>query len=92
MPAPRFRSRTLRRIKKTTPGGKTKKYYYDRKPGLPRCAECGIELKGIPRMSRCEAMNAPKSAKRPQRPYGGFLCSACTRLKLKNAARAAEKN
>jgi large subunit ribosomal protein L34e len=32
--------------------------------------------------------NMPKSSKRPERPYGGVLCSACTRKLLKSKVRA----
>lgn len=88
MPAPRFRSRSLRRVQKVTPGGKTKKYYIERKPSLPKCAECGEELKGIPRMLGSEAKNAPKSSKRVSRAYGGFLCHNCLKQKLKAEIRA----
>ncbi|MBI4983390.1 50S ribosomal protein L34e, partial [Candidatus Woesearchaeota archaeon] len=31
--------------------------------------------------------NMPKTKKRPQRPYGGVLCSACTRKLLQQRAR-----
>jgi len=87
MPRPRYRSRSLRRIQKKTPGGKTKQIYKKRKPKTHKCAECGAELKGIPRLSSAKAKNSPKTKKRPERPYGGFLCSKCAREKLKKEAR-----
>ncbi len=92
MPAPRFRSRSLRRVHKVTPGGKTKKYHIERKPTVPRCAECGKELGGIPRMSRSEAKNAPKSRKKVSRAYGGFICGSCLKQKLKADIRARASN
>ncbi len=88
MPQPRYRSRSLRRVQKTTPGGKTKTYYNNRKPAVHKCASCGSELKGIPRMSRVEAKNATKSQKKVSRAYGGFLCAGCLKAKLKQEARA----
>lgn len=88
MPAPRFRSRSLRRVHKVTPGAKTKKYHLERKPSLPRCSECRKELRGIPRMLRSEAKNAPKSSKKVSRAYGGFMCASCLKKKLKAEIRA----
>jgi large subunit ribosomal protein L34e len=88
MPAPRFRSRSLRRVHKVTPGGQTKKYHIERKPSVPRCAECEKELRGIPRMLGSKAKNAPKSAKKVSRAYGGFLCGNCLKQKLKAEIRA----
>lgn len=87
MPQPRRRSRTFRRLKKKTPGGVTKQTYVKRKPGLPRCALCGAELKGIPRMRAVKARNISKTKKRIERIYGGFMCAGCVRMKLKNEAR-----
>jgi large subunit ribosomal protein L34e len=87
MPAPRFRSRSLRRLQVKMPGGKVKRVYLARKPGRPKCAECGSELHGIPRLSRVEAKNMPKSKKSTARPYGGFLCNQCAREKIKKEAR-----
>jgi large subunit ribosomal protein L34e len=87
MPQPNKRSRSLRRLNVRMPGGKTKKVYKARLPGVAQCADCGAELKGIPRMHTAKAKNAPKSTKRVERPYGGNLCSGCTRHKLKIEAR-----
>ena len=87
MPRLSRRSRSLRRIKKKLPGGSTKLVYAKRKPGAVRCSQCNIELKGIPRLRPFKAMNTPKSKKRPERMYGGFLCANCLREKLKQEAR-----
>ena len=83
MPEPRFRSRSKRRVQKKLPGGETKKVYLPRKPCIAKCGDCGIELKGIPRMGANEAKNTPKSKKTIERKYGGFLCSKCARKKIK---------
>jgi large subunit ribosomal protein L34e len=90
MPRPQYRSRSLRRVKKKMPGGTTRLVYDKRKPGVARCAICSIELKGIPRLRPFKARNAPKTEKRPERAYGGFLCGSCLRLKLKEEARLAQ--
>jgi large subunit ribosomal protein L34e len=90
MPRPKFRSGSLRKMQIRTPGGKTKTVYEKRTPGMHKCAECGQELKGIPRLGATEAKHTPKTKKRPSRAYGGFLCAACVRKKLKKEARLKE--
>jgi large subunit ribosomal protein L34e len=85
------RSRTFRRVFKKTPGGKTKKFYLKRKPGKAQCADCGAYLKGVPRERPYKMQNMPKTKKRPERPYGGKLCSICTRKKIIGQVRAISK-
>jgi len=75
MPAPRHRSRSLRRRKIRTPGGRLVIHYEKRNKGKAHCAICGRELFGVPR----EPGEYPKSSRRPERPYGGFLCAECLR-------------
>jgi large subunit ribosomal protein L34e len=87
MVAPRYRSRTLRRVFVTTPGGENKIQYKKRKPSKAECAGCGAVLKGVPRERPYKMQNMAKSKKRPERPYGGVLCSACTRKKILAEAR-----
>jgi large subunit ribosomal protein L34e len=91
MPRLSRRSRSLRRVHKKMPGGSTKLVYDKRKPGVARCALCRIELKGISRLRPFQSRNAPKSKKRTQRIYGGFLCATCLKEKLKQEARAASQ-
>ncbi len=86
MPRPSRRSKTLRKVFVRTPGGKTAVHYKKRKPKKAHCAGCGAELKGVPRERPYKMQNMPKTAKRPERPYGGVLCSKCTRNKLKQEA------
>jgi len=76
------KSRTLRRVYKKTPGGKTKLTHQDRKPGKAQCADCGAYLKGVPREKTSKIKNMPKTKKRPDRPYGGKLCSKCMRKRI----------
>lgn len=84
------RSRTLRRIYRKLPGGSTQLRYEKRKPGYSSCAECGIILKGTKRMRTTKLQNTAKSCKRPSRPYGGYLCSKCSRNKIKEMTRGAK--
>ena len=83
MVAGRFKSRTFRRIKVKTPGSKTVTHYRKRKPSKAKCAECGDALKGVPRERPYKMARLSKTQKRPERPYGGVLCSKCARIKIK---------
>lgn len=86
MPEPRFKSRTFARIKTKLPGGSTVTKYKLRKPKVLTCA-CGKALKGIPRLRPTKMRNLPLSKKRVERPYGGNLCSKCSRELIKKQAR-----
>ena len=70
MPTGRYKSRTFRRIKVRTPGGKTVTHYKLRMPAKAKCGKCGMELKGVARARPNKMKNMPKTAKRPTRPYG----------------------
>jgi large subunit ribosomal protein L34e len=78
----RKKSRTFRRVKVKTPGGETKVHYKRRKPSKAKCSGCKALLKGVPRELPYKMQNMPKTKKRPERPYGGVLCSKCMRAKI----------
>jgi large subunit ribosomal protein L34e len=82
MPSGKHKSRTFRRVF-TRVISKTKKFYKKRIPKIPHCANCKTALKGIPRLRPYKAKKIAKTKKRPERPYGGKLCSKCTRKLLK---------
>ena len=84
MPKPSLRSRSIRRVKRTTPAGKKKILYSRRKDGQAKCAICKKPLSGTMKGSKAKVRNLPKTKKRPERPYGGRLCSSCTRKEIKN--------
>ena len=88
MPQPRKRSRTLRRVKRKLPGNRVTVHYKLRKPKAHKCGACGRVLPGTVRERPAELRSVPKTRKRPERPYGGVLCSRCTRAKIKEMARA----
>ena len=71
----RLKSRTFRRVKRKVPGNRVVIHYVKRKNQPARCAICGAPLKGVPRDNK----KLSKSEKRPERPYGGMLCSKCMR-------------
>jgi large subunit ribosomal protein L34e len=87
MPAPRYRSRTFRRIRITTPGSQRKLHYELRKPRPAHCASCAALLKGVPRQRDYKMKTMAKTMKRPQRPFAGMLCTRCMRRKFISIAR-----
>jgi large subunit ribosomal protein L34e len=88
MTEPRFRSRTHRRVTKILPSGKQVIHHERRNPSIPKCAICKKELKGIKPSLDYVKRTVGKSKKRTERAYGGFLCSSCSRKKIKDEARA----
>ncbi len=88
MPRPAHRTRMMRRIHITTPGGAHKVHYEKRKPGKATCANCGRPLAGVPRGRPVIIRNLSLSKKRPNRRYGGVLCPSCLALLIKQAVRA----
>ncbi len=87
MPAPRLRTRSLRRISRKVPGGSTKLHFKKRKPKAAKCSSCGDALKGVPRELPFRMRSMAKTKKRPERPYGGVLCSRCMRQEIISKAR-----
>jgi large subunit ribosomal protein L34e len=76
------RSRSYRRIMVKVPGGTTRLVYKQRKPDRAKCSGCEDLLKGMSSMLHSKVKNTAKTKKRPQRPYGGVLCSKCMRKLL----------
>ena len=87
MPRGMFKSRTFRRVFKKLPGGTTVMRFLRRKPQGAHCARCGAQLHGIPRKLPKQMKNMAKSKKRPERTYGGVLCSRCLKDTIKMDAR-----
>jgi len=87
MPKPGHRSRSLRRIHVKTPGGERKIQYKVRKPSDAKCGGCGAVMKAVASKRPHVMHNLSKSKKRPERPFGGMLCSKCMRKKIVRDAR-----
>jgi len=81
------KSRTYRRIPTTTPGGNDVVQYKKRKPSKAICGNCKKLLPGVPRERPVKMRTMAKTSKRPERPFGGVLCSACTRKVMVTKAR-----
>lgn len=69
----------FKKIQRRTPGGKTVVHAKKKMTSKHKCAICHGLLHGTPRGSRVEIRKLAKSKRRPSRPFGGQLCSTCTR-------------
>ena len=94
---PRFRSRSLRRVQRRTPGGRTVVHYEKPLPKRAHCAICKDDLHGLKRARPTVIKRLPRVKKTVQRPFGANLCSGCAREIIKwrtrvkyNLARADE--
>jgi len=87
MPSRKLRSRSKRRVYVRTPGGRTVIHYRSKKPKIAHCGVCRARLQGVIRELPSKMRNTTKSKKRPERPYGGVLCSKCLRNLLKDRIR-----
>ena len=84
----RFKSRqALRMISVKVPGGRTVIQFKKKKHKIAKCGSCGAKLSGIPRERPYKMKKMAKTKKRPERPFGGVLCSKCLREKLVKEAR-----
>ena len=77
----------MRKMKKRVPGSRTKLVYKREKTGTHKCANCGKELHGMKKLTASQIRKLSKTERRPTRPYGGYLCSECTRELFKDRAR-----
>lgn len=87
MPQRHKRSRSLRKVKVKLSGKKTVTHYRRKNPKAAKCSSCKSVLKGAPRLRPYKMHKLPKSKKRPERPYGGNLCSKCMRTLFVEKAR-----
>ena len=87
MVRPKLRSRSLRRRKVRTPGNRLITQYKKRRPKSAKCAICKKPLHGVPRLNPVDMGKLAKTKRRPERPYGGNLCSGCMRDLLRKTVR-----
>jgi large subunit ribosomal protein L34e len=77
-----FKSRSIRLISVKVPGGRTVIHYKYKKPKKAHCARCKAPLAGVPRERPYKIRKMSKTQKRPERPFGGMLCSRCMRAEI----------
>lgn len=81
------KSRTLRRVKTKTPTNRVVVHYVQKSPQKPKCSKCGVALQGMGKKTPIQVSKLPKSQRRAERPFGGNLCSKCSKATLKSKAR-----
>ena len=77
----------MKKFKKRLPSGRIALRTRRRKAGIRRCANCGKELHGIPRLHPAEVGKLAKTRKSVERAFGGYYCSACSRELLRERVR-----
>ena len=75
------------KIKKRLPSGKVVIVERRKNPQVAKCARCGAPLQGIPRLIPSKMRKLPKSRRKVERIFGGYLCSKCTKEILRERAR-----
>ena len=75
------------KIRVRTPSGKVVTKIEEARPSFAKCASCGKPLHGIPRLIPAKMRKLPKTKRRPERPYGGYLCSECSREMFREKTR-----
>ncbi|MDI6826412.1 MAG: 50S ribosomal protein L34e [Candidatus Aenigmarchaeota archaeon] len=79
MVKPMLRSRSIKKRRVRTPGNRLMTHFERKKPNVAKCGVCGKPLHGVPRLNPSGIRKLPKTKRRPERPYGGNLCSECMR-------------
>lgn len=82
MPIQPQRTFSLKKVKVKTPGNKLVTHYIKRKPSLAKCAVCKKPLLGVPNILTYQLRALPKTQRRPERPYGGYLCASCLKKQI----------
>ncbi|MBD3261076.1 MAG: hypothetical protein GF334_05240, partial [Candidatus Altiarchaeales archaeon] len=78
MVEPSKRSRSVKKTKKRTPGGRTATHYRRDRHNMKPCARCGKKLQGVNTGSSATIRNLTQSQRKPAKPYAGVLCNQCT--------------
>lgn len=88
MPRRSLRVRSEKRRVLRLPGGRSVTHYKREKVKSSRCGKCGGILSGVPSLVSSKIHRLSASQRKIERPYGGFLCSACLHESLKHSARS----
>lgn len=80
----------IKKIRVRLPSGRTVIKIKKKKPKAAACAVCKKPLHGVPRKHPVQLKKLAKTERRPERAYGGYLCSSCSRELFREKIR--EKN
>ncbi len=85
MPAPHNRKITVRN--RNSPKGKPVIKHKAEKQAKAVCSLCGKLLGGMPNRSHAQMAKLSKTQKRPERKFGGILCTTCVAQVIKDKVR-----
>lgn len=77
------RSNKVRVVK--TPGGRLTYIYVNKKAKVPKCGDCGHQLRGIPALRPIQYSRLSKRQRKVSRAYGGSRCHECVRNRILRA-------
>lgn len=80
-----LRTRSVKKIKVRTPGGKLVTHFRKKKPNYAKCGSCGRKIMRA-RLRPYQIRKLSKSQRRPTRPFPN-LCSKCMREVFKQKIR-----
>lgn len=86
MPRPALRTLKGKRRAVRLPGGGVSYHSKVKHVNIGKCAACGRQLGGVGKLG-AQTRRLPKTGKRPERLYGGYICSICLRELIKQASR-----
>ncbi|MBI4448695.1 50S ribosomal protein L34e [Candidatus Woesearchaeota archaeon] len=82
------KSGTYKRVMRRTPGGKSVLRFLRRNPAKAQCGKCAADLAGVPRKRPRELSRLARTQRRPQRMFGGVLCTKCSRREIITKSRS----
>jgi large subunit ribosomal protein L34e len=68
-----------------TPGGRLVYQYTKKRGTIPKCGDCGLNLRGIPALRPHKYAQLSRSQKNVTRAYGGSRCHECVRGRILRA-------
>jgi large subunit ribosomal protein L34e len=86
-----LRTRSRKKMKVRTPGGRTVTHFKSERAGRAQCGRCGVQLAGVATGSSTEMTGMASSLKAPDRPFGGALCPKCLESLIRYATRTEVK-
>ncbi|HEY0088503.1 MAG TPA: 50S ribosomal protein L34e [Candidatus Lokiarchaeia archaeon] len=88
MPRPGLRSRSQKRHRLKTPGGRNTIHYWRSKPKKAHCAICKTPLMAIPKLRPSKMKKSKKSSRKANRLESGRYCGSCLQNLIKESVRS----
>lgn len=78
MVEPAKRSRSVKKVRKNTPGGRKVTHYKSKAHSRGKCGRCGCILAGVKSGGKTSMRKSSKSQRTVARIHGGVLCAKCS--------------